>query len=138
MSMDRVGLRILLVDDDDDDRFLFKSVFTRSGISGEVLEKEDGEEAIQFFDALLKGAQSDWPDVVFLDLKMPGQNGFEVLEWLKNKPSLRPLRIFILSGSNEPADIARGRALGALDYIVKPVRLERMRELLSDPRLASS
>jgi CheY-like chemotaxis protein len=71
-------------------------------------------------------------------LKMPGQNGFEVLEWLKNKPSLRPLRIFILSGSNEPADIARGRALGALDYIVKPVRLERMRELLSDPRLASS
>jgi len=137
MSTDGSGLRILLIDDDDDDRLLFKAVFMRSGISGEVLEKQDGEEAIQFFDALVTGAQTEWPDVVFLDLKMPGQNGFEVLQWIKGNPSLRPLRIFILSGSNEPADVARGRALGALDYIVKPVRLERMRELLSDPRLIS-
>jgi CheY-like chemotaxis protein len=137
MSRDRVGLKILLVDDDDDDRFLFKAVFTRSGISGDIVEKEDGEAAIEFFEDLLKGAHTEWPDVVFLDLKMPGQNGFEVLQWIERTPSLKPLRIFILSGSNEPADVARARALGAIDYIVKPMKLERLRELLSDARLAS-
>jgi CheY-like chemotaxis protein len=137
MSTDRIGLKILLVDDDDDDRFLFKAVFTRTGISGDIVEKEDGREAIEFFENLLTGAQMEWPDVVFLDLKMPGQNGFEVLQWITRQPSLKPLRIFILSGSNEPADIARGRALGAIDYIVKPMRVERLRDLLSDLRLAS-
>jgi CheY-like chemotaxis protein len=138
MSTDSTGLKVLLIDDDDDDRFLFRSIFARTGLSGDIIEKEDGEEAVQFFDELLKNAHIDWPDVVFLDLKMPGQNGFEVLQWIKDRPSLKSLKIFILSGSNEPADIARARALGAVDYIVKPMKVERLRELLSDPRLTSS
>jgi CheY-like chemotaxis protein len=131
MSRDCAALKILLVDDDDDDRFLFRAAFSRSGIAGEIIEKEDGNEAITLFDELLSGAQTEWPDVVFLDLKMPGQNGFEVLQWIKAKPSLNSLRIFILSGSNEPADIARARALGVIDYIVKPLKVERLRQLLS-------
>src|SRR5215204_378188 len=130
MSRDSVGLKILLVDDDDDDRFLFRTAFIKTGISGHIIEKEDGTEAIQFFDALLTGVGAEWPDLVFLDLKMPGPNGFEVLEWIKTNPSLNPLRIYILSGSNEPADIARARALGVIDYIVKPLKVERLRQLL--------
>jgi two-component system, chemotaxis family, response regulator Rcp1 len=137
MSTDRVGLKILLVDDDDDDRFLFRTAFGKTGISGDIIEKEDGTEAIQFFDALLAGAGAEWPDLVFLDLKMPGPNGFEVLEWIKTKTPLHPLRIYILSGSNEPADIARGQALGAVDYIIKPLKFEHLRELLSEAERTS-
>ena len=69
--------------------------------------------------------------MIFLDLKMPGRNGFEVLEWLQTQPTLKSLRVVILSGSQEPADIDRARKLGAADYVVKPVAVERLRELLS-------
>ena len=130
MSTDGAGFRILLVDDSDDDRLLFKAAFTKSGLSGHIVEKEDGNEAIDFLGEILPGARTEWPDAVFLDLKMPRKNGFEVLQWIKDRPAMQILKIYILSGSQEPSDIERARELGALGYIVKPIKAEKFRELL--------
>ena len=129
MSTDGAGFRILLVDDSDDDRLLFKAAFTKSGLSGHIIEKEDGNEAIEFLNEILTGAQREWPDAVFLDLKMPGKNGFEVLQWIKAMPAMQLLKTYILSGSQEPSDIERARELGALGYMVKPIKSEKFREL---------
>ena len=121
-------MRILLVDDCDDDRFLFIAAFQKSRILGQIIEREDGDEAIEF---LRQIAQPEWPDAVFLDLKMPRRNGFDVLQWLRERPALKPLPIFVLSGSHEPSDIQRARELGAADYIVKPIKSTKIRDLLS-------
>jgi CheY-like chemotaxis protein len=135
MSTDRNGLHILLVDDSDDDRYLFMAAFNKSGVRGQVVQKEDGDEAIEFLMQTATKPTNSWPDAVFLDLKMPGRNGFEFLEWVRDHPALKPLRIFVLSGSNEPPDIQRARELGALEYVVKPIRAEKIQELLkSAPR----
>jgi CheY-like chemotaxis protein len=129
MSTDCAGFRILLVDDSDDDRLLFKAAFTKSGLSGQIVEKEDGNEAIEFLSEIATGEQTEWPDAIFLDLKMPGKNGFEVLQWIKDRPPLQILKTYILSGSQEPSDVQRARELGALDYIVKPIKSEEFRDL---------
>ena len=133
MSTDRPGLRILLIDDSDDDRLLFTVAFGKSGIAGDIIEKEDGNEAIEFLKRIAERPHTERPDAVFLDLKMPGRNGFEVLEWVQDQPDLRTLTIFILSGSNEPSDIQRARELGAAGYMVKPIKSEKFRELFAHP-----
>lgn len=137
MSKERTQLKILLVDDSDDDRFLFNAILQKSGLSAEVIEKEDGDEAVEFFKQLTASLNTEWPEAVFLDLKMPQRNGFEVLQWVKDRPALKPLRIFVLSGSSESSDIERARALGAVGYFVKPLTSEKIRELFSsDDRTA--
>ena len=120
---------VLLVDDSEDDRFLFTYAFRTAGIPGRILESEDGDEAI---DALLRARGSSsgqpWPDAMFLDLKMPGRDGFEVLTWVKQMVTDRSLEIYVLSGSNEPSDVQRARELGADDYITKPITEQKLQQ----------
>ena len=125
---------MLLVDDSEDDRFLFGMAFRKSGLSGTIIEKEDGDGALESLGELLNCPSSEWPKVMFLDLKMPGRNGFEVLQWMQGPPALRPMKIVVLSGSNDPSDIERALELGAAEYVVKPIRAEKLREIiLSNP-----
>ena len=133
MSKDRPGTRILLVDDSDDDRCYFKWMFQKSGVPGELLQAEDGEEAIRFLSqaTAASGVPPQLPSAMFLDLKMPGRNGFEVLEWIREQPALQWLPVFVLTGSDSPSDITRAQDLGAKAYIVKPITDERIQELLS-------
>lgn len=63
------------------------------------------------------------PDVVLLDINLPGLNGFEVKARLDADPLTRALPVIALSASASPADIARGRAAGFLDYLTKPLRI---------------
>jgi DNA-binding NarL/FixJ family response regulator len=60
---------------------------------------------------------------------MPGRNGFEVLEWIRQQPALRRLRVFILSASSRPQDIERAYDLGASSYLVKPGNLDGLMHL---------
>jgi len=66
---------------------------------------------------------------MFLDLKMPGRNGFDVLRWIKQRPATS-LKIVILSGSQQPGDIKLAKELGAHGYLVKPATAERLKEFL--------
>ncbi len=121
---------VLLVDDSEDDRYLFAYAFRSAGIQGHIRECEDGDAAIE---TLQRGSRSSvahpWPDVMFLDLKMPRRDGFEVLKWVREAGLGGSLDIYVLSGSNEPADVQRAQALGASEYITKPITEERLRQL---------
>ena len=121
---------VLLVDDSEDDRFLFNYAFRTAGIPGRILESEDGDEAIDVLQTARASASGPgWPDVMFLDLKMPGRDGFDVLAWVKQTVRDRPLDIYVLSGSNEPSDVQRARELGADDYITKPITEQKLQQL---------
>src|SRR2546423_5236180 len=131
-------LRILVVEDLDDDAAILKRAFLSAGVSAALDFAGNGEAAIQYLQG--KGAFADrmkhpLPDLMLLDLKMSGMNGFEVLDWLRARPGLRRLPVIVYSGSGLPQDVARAYDLGANSYIVKPseftelvqtaVRLER-------------
>jgi two-component system OmpR family response regulator len=93
-----------------------------------VLHYPDGVQA-------LEGALSNRIDLAILDVKMPGMDGFELLERLRKVPAFYELPIMMLTSMGREEDIARGFELGADDYMVKPFSpvevLARVRRLLS-------
>ena len=77
----------------------------------------DGEEALE----LLVGEHRRLPKLIFLDLKLPKVNGFEVLSALREDPGCNSIPVVIFSSSADPKDIDKARTLGANDYICKPI-----------------
>lgn len=61
------------------------------------------------------------PDLILLDIMMPGMDGFEVCEALKENEETRDIPVIFLSGKDNPADRSKGLALGAMDFIQKPI-----------------
>jgi two-component system phosphate regulon response regulator PhoB len=82
----------------------------------------------------LKTARSEIPDLVLLDLMLPGMDGLEVCRVLKNDPKTRHIPVVMLTARSEEADIVAGLELGADDYITKPfsprVLIARVRAVL--------
>jgi len=69
------------------------------------------------------------PSLVLLDLEMPGADGFEVLRWVHKQPSLKHLRIVVLTGSDSLRDVNEAYRAGANSFMIKPVDFERFAEL---------
>jgi CheY-like chemotaxis protein len=109
-------LSIVIVEDTQDDVFFFLRSLKRTGIPCSYVHLENGRVAISHLEA-----HSEHPRLVFLDLKMPEVNGFEVLEWLKRQPFRGRLEIIVLTGSDLPEDINTAYRLGANGYLIKPV-----------------
>ncbi len=118
---------VLLVDDSENDALLMRTVFERAGFVQPLRFARDGEEAIAYLrgDGLYADRKKfPMPTTVLLDLNMPRKNGFEVLEWVRQQPGLRRLRVYILSASSRSQDIERAYDLGANSYLVKPGNLD--------------
>jgi DNA-binding response OmpR family regulator len=131
MSTKSNSLVVLLVEDSEDDRFFFEHAFNHAESGARLFLAKDGIEAIEFLRNERNAPESPpLPDVMFLDLKMPDCDGFDVLRWMKEHSLLEAVKVFILSGSSEPQDVALAKELGASDYLVKPLKFKRLKELL--------
>jgi CheY-like chemotaxis protein len=117
-STDSVARPVLIIDDDPDAIALAERVLKRAGISNAFISLSDGREAIAYLQLCILG-QAPMPLFVFLDLKMPGIDGFDVLEWLGHQPELRHLITVVLSTSSAPRDVTRAFELGADAYLPK-------------------
>jgi two-component system phosphate regulon response regulator PhoB len=102
---------VLVVEDERDIAALVAYHLTREGYR--VSTAGSGDEAI-------RGARAERPDIVVLDLMLPGLSGFEVLQELRRAPGLDELPVIFLTARREEADRIRGLELGADDYITKP------------------
>ena len=102
--------RLLLVDDDDALAEMYAMQLTASGF--EVTTAHTGAEALRL-------ATVGPPDLIYLDLGLPGMPGLEVLERLRTAPNTAAVPIVILTNFSEPEMIKRGQELGAQDYLVK-------------------
>jgi CheY-like chemotaxis protein len=110
---------VLLIDDDDDAIMLIQLLLKRAGVTSPVNIATDGEQAVAYFQSLLKERTRLRPQVVFLDLKLPRTNGFEVLKWIRAQPELADMPVVIMSSSNRAIDMETARALGGDFYCEK-------------------
>ncbi|TAH37279.1 MAG: response regulator transcription factor [Planctomycetota bacterium] len=113
------GKKLLLVEDDPDLLEVLRLTFENEGYQT-VLAK-NGEEA-------LKLARRHDPDMVLLDIMLPGRDGIEVCREMRSDPSLKAMPVLMLTAKAEEADVVLGLGVGADDYMVKPAR---PRELLA-------
>lgn len=122
--------RILLVEDTRDGVTLTRHALRKAGIDAELGVARSGEACLA---ALLEGVSGEppgLPDLVLLDLKMPGMNGLDVLRRLRSEERTRYLPIVVLTSSHEPSDIQVAYALGANSYVRKPVNFQRFIEVV--------
>jgi len=114
-------MNVLVVEDNRPEQLIIKEAFTEAGVDHDLHMVKDGIEALEFLEG--KGAFHDapQPDLVLLDLNMPGKNGLEVLSDIKNNPKWVHIPVLIFSNSEFPKDICKCYALGVNAYLSKPV-----------------
>ncbi len=114
---------ILLVEDDPNDVFLLKRALKGTQIGNPLQIVTNGQEALDYLSGAAKYAdrvQYPIPSLIFLDLKLPYKNGFEVLQWIRNEPTLDSSVVVILTSSSEERDIEKAYKLGARSFLIKP------------------
>jgi|KBSSwiStaDraftv2_1062776.scaffolds.fasta_scaffold420212_2 CheY-like chemotaxis protein len=114
---------ILIVDDEENDAVLLQYTLRAAGITNPIVTLRSGADVLLYLKAT--GGYSDrsaypLPAALFLDLKMPGVNGFRVLEWLVQHPELRPPLVVALTGTPEYKDADMAYHLGANTFLTKP------------------
>jgi len=121
---------VLLVEDSEDDAFFFKREFAKSRVGWTLRHAPNGRAAVDLIRETL--VPEDLPQMVFLDLKMPVMNGFEVLRWLTTQSFGRALPVLVLSGSEHKEDKNRAYDLGAVGYFIKPITGVDLRRIIGE------
>src|SRR5215217_4347536 len=104
--------KILIVDDSPTERYYLSDILARNGYL--VSTAESGEEA-------LLRIRAEKPELILIDVVMPGANGFQVTRSIARDPDLQHVPVIICSSKNQETDRIWGLRQGAKDYLVKPV-----------------
>lgn len=116
--------QILLVEDNPDDVELIQLALEEVGISHEIIQMTDGQQAIDYLfgaGAFVGRTELVNPAIIILDLKLPKLAGFEVLKLIRANPHTTHIPVVIFTSSNIQADITLGYQLGANSIITKPI-----------------
>ena len=105
------GKKILIAEDDTDIRCLV--AYSLEYVGYDVIQALNGDEAIEL-------AESEQPDLILLDVRMPRMNGYEACAVLRSRESTRDIPIVFLSARGQETEIKRGLDMGAEEYILKP------------------
>ncbi len=117
MSDDLIGMKVLIVEDIPDNAELIHKILKRLGLK--ISLATDGEDALEKVPLFQ-------PDVILLDVGLPGINGFEVCQRLKQDPANKDIPIIFLTAFSDSSDISKGFQLGGIDYITKPFRRDEV------------
>lgn len=123
----------MVVDDDPNDLFLIEKAFRDIGVTDPIRTINSGRDAIAYI--MGEGKYSDrsvyvYPSFITIDLKMPGTDGFDVLEHLKENPEWAIIPTVVLTSSRDLDDIKKAYMLGASSYHVKPTSPDALRQQL--------
>ncbi len=116
------GPKVLVVDDEPN---VLRSLAQYLTIEDFVVETAtNGEEALEKVDAFV-------PELILLDVMMPGMDGFEVLEKIKENPVHQNTPIIMLTAKDQSSDVLKGYQSGATSYLVKPFNLDELVETIN-------
>jgi len=121
--------RIMLVEDDRGDQKLISSSIRAQKVANDLFIVESGEEALDYLSH--DDADHPPPDLILLDLNMPGMGGKEFLRRLKADPRHDTIPVVILTTSDCDRDVVDSYKLHASGYVKKPVRLKEFQEVIS-------
>lgn len=125
----KTDVRIFITDDDPDDLMLIQDAFEESGQTLVLTLFEGGSSLLA---GLTQAAKNDaLPQLIILDLNMPGTNGKDVIAELKADKTMRHIPIVVLTTSANESDIEDCYDLGASSYIIKPTRYDELLKIAS-------
>ena len=134
MEAAREGTRVLIVDDSSTIVTVLRRMLQQSGYS--TLEAGDAEKGVEI-------ALAERPDLIFLDIVLPGMNGFAALRLLRREPSTRAIPIIMMSGNEQATEQFYAQRIGADDFMKKPfsraevfARIERLLDASLVPKRA--
>lgn len=113
---------VLIVDDDETDRMLALRAMRRIGVRNPLRTFNGGSEFMEFVQQMSLEAGEDGricACAVFVDLRMPVPDGFEILSWVRTQPALSHVQVIVLTGSVDPKDMRRAAELRADFYLPK-------------------
>ncbi len=129
----RFPVRIVVADDDADDRMMIKDAFEESKLSNPVDFVEDGVQLLEYLrreGPYTEFAGQPYPGFVLLDLNMPRKDGRTVLKEIKGDPVLHRIPIIILTTSKAEEDIIKTYNLGVNSFICKPVSFDKLVDIV--------
>ncbi|MGB9677212.1 MAG: response regulator transcription factor [Candidatus Ratteibacteria bacterium] len=109
--------KILIIEDDPEERLILTRELKKEGYI--VYEAQTGEEGLRIF-------KEDRPDLVILDVILPGIDGWEVLRRIKKGPLSRKVPVMMLTGKSEDSDKIKGYEIGADYYVTKPYNINKL------------
>ena len=127
MENKQLARKLLLVDDDADDRKYFREAVVEIDATIECVMAKDGAQAL----ALLNDQQATLPDYIFLDLRMPKINGRQCLLQIKAEERLKNIPVIVYTTSKEVEESEEMQALGAIRFISKPTNTEEIFYVIS-------
>jgi CheY-like chemotaxis protein len=116
---------LLIVEDYEDDAKLLQLLLTNGGIFNPVRIALSAEEAMTYLEGVPPFSNRTLyplPSVIFVDLKLPGIDGFGLLRWLKQRPELKNIFLVVLSATGDLISVQAAYDLGANSFLIKPCR----------------
>ncbi|MFH0894329.1 MAG: response regulator [Bacteroidota bacterium] len=125
-------LVILIAEDDEGHAKLIRKNIEAAGIHNEMIRFKNGEEVLNFLQKKNgKGKMKEnTPYVLLLDIRMPGIDGIQVLEFIKKDEALKKLPVIMLTTTDDPREVERCHALGCNNYITKPLDYNQFMEVI--------
>ncbi|MBV9987064.1 MAG: response regulator [Chitinophagaceae bacterium] len=121
---------IMLVDDNPDDNFFHERVILKNQFAGKVIALTSGYQALEYLKTQYAGGMTG-PELIFLDINMPGMNGWEFLNELRNLQLPRPAVIIMLTTSENPLDKERAAGENIItDFRTKPLSEAMLAEII--------
>jgi CheY-like chemotaxis protein len=133
MNTKASGLHILLIEDSRADAKIIERALREGAVPHRLTVVPDGRQALDYLFGLLDEASDPArePDLILLDLNLPGLDGHQVLVRIKSDPQLRALPVVVLTTSSREEDVIRTYQAGANTYIPKPAEYARFREVIA-------
>lgn len=114
--------RILIIDDSPTETFRFKEILAKHGFT--ALEATNGADGVTI-------AKAEQPDLILMDVVMPGVNGFQATRQITRDPATKHIPVVIVSTKDQATDRLWGKRQGAKDYLVKPVDEAKLIETIN-------
>ncbi len=119
---------ILYIEDNKDAIVFFNRVVSKLEGEYSFSTTENGQSAI----SLLENKQHTQPEMILLDINLPGMNGFEILQYVRSKTNYKHIPVIMFTSSDDDSDIKRSYEYGANAYLLKPDSLNNLKKVLED------